>query len=319
MGRQEKPLKDGPLRDFARQLRDLRRAAGNPGYRELAREARCSPSTVAAACAGEALPSQEVTLALVRACGADQAQWREVWREARTRMDAAENSAGASAPAPRSWYVRHRVWLASGLALIVIAAVVVIATVGRGTTRHPGSLTAPTSGSASSPAALTTAPLAYDRSAGAGCPDTGDTEYYKGEPVPTHRWTEGTGANWSSAVCTDTLVYSLPTTRPTDDNWINYYTWTFKHVPATARCTFSIYIADSPFSQYRAQYFWTTGDTRERDSNVFTIDQGTEHGHWFERGPLTFPTGVALLMLTDSLTEGAPAPMTASVVRLTCA
>jgi hypothetical protein len=49
VARRESPPPPGPLGDFARDLRDLRAAAGTPSHRELARRAHYSASTVAAA------------------------------------------------------------------------------------------------------------------------------------------------------------------------------------------------------------------------------------------------------------------------------
>src|SRR5438132_165283 len=66
MPRPERPLDpaDGPVSDFAAQLRELRQAAGNPGYRRLAQRAHYSAATLAAAASGRRLPSLEVTLAI---------------------------------------------------------------------------------------------------------------------------------------------------------------------------------------------------------------------------------------------------------------
>lgn len=79
MGRLERPLDEGPLREFAQGLRDLRAAVGSPTYRELARIAHVSQSALSAAASGQALPTWEVTAAYVRACGGDLAAWRHRW------------------------------------------------------------------------------------------------------------------------------------------------------------------------------------------------------------------------------------------------
>jgi WD40 repeat protein len=64
---------------FAFELRKLRTEAGSPGYRELARRAHYSTTTLAQAARGESLPSLAVTLAYVRACGGDATEWEERW------------------------------------------------------------------------------------------------------------------------------------------------------------------------------------------------------------------------------------------------
>ncbi|MGI5521469.1 helix-turn-helix domain-containing protein [Micromonospora sp. CA-259024] len=71
--------KAGPVQRLAWQLRQLRERAGNPSYRLLARRAHFSASTLADAAKGDRLPSLEVTLAYVQACGGDLAEWRARW------------------------------------------------------------------------------------------------------------------------------------------------------------------------------------------------------------------------------------------------
>ncbi|WP_406440955.1 serine/threonine protein kinase [Streptomyces sp. NBC_00631] len=87
MGRREAPVPDGPLKDFAEGLRELRaQAPGSPTYRELAARARYSSSALSDAAAGRRLPSWEVTAAFVTACGGDVRRWQERWRELDTRL-----------------------------------------------------------------------------------------------------------------------------------------------------------------------------------------------------------------------------------------
>ena len=52
MPRPERPLdpSDGPVQRFAGELRELRRRAGNPGYRELALQAGYSAAASGARC-----------------------------------------------------------------------------------------------------------------------------------------------------------------------------------------------------------------------------------------------------------------------------
>ncbi|RFU37394.1 XRE family transcriptional regulator [Actinomadura logoneensis] len=81
MGRPERPLdRDaGPVPAFADELRKLRRAAGNPSYRVLASRANYSHTVLSDATRGERLPTLAVTLAFVRACGGDPAEWEARW------------------------------------------------------------------------------------------------------------------------------------------------------------------------------------------------------------------------------------------------
>ncbi|MFD4636157.1 hypothetical protein ACFWN2_02510 [Lentzea sp. NPDC058436] len=82
MGRRERPLdpEADALQRFAFELRQLRSAAGRPGYRELSRRAHYSTTTLAEAAGGQALPSFEVTMAYVQACGGDRREWESRWR-----------------------------------------------------------------------------------------------------------------------------------------------------------------------------------------------------------------------------------------------
>jgi hypothetical protein len=80
MPRGERPLENGPLREFAAGLRELRIGAGSPTYRELSEQARYSPSVLSDAAGGRKLPTLAVTLAYVTACGGDVAEWEARWR-----------------------------------------------------------------------------------------------------------------------------------------------------------------------------------------------------------------------------------------------
>ncbi|NGO42966.1 WD40 repeat domain-containing protein [Streptomyces ureilyticus] len=83
-GRVESPLDpaEGPVQRFAYELRKLRREAGAPTYRDMARKAPYATATLAQAAAGRKLPSLAVTLAYVAACGGDRREWERRWREA---------------------------------------------------------------------------------------------------------------------------------------------------------------------------------------------------------------------------------------------
>ncbi|WP_221469794.1 nSTAND1 domain-containing NTPase [Allocatelliglobosispora scoriae] len=89
---------DGPVQRFAVALRELRRSAGNPTYRVLAKRAHYSATTLAQAAAGDQLPTLAVASAYARACGGDEAQWTARWRAAAAELDAASEAAGAPDP-----------------------------------------------------------------------------------------------------------------------------------------------------------------------------------------------------------------------------
>lgn len=83
MPRSENPLdpQAGPVAAFASDLRALRHQAGHMTYRVMAKRTGYSVTTLSVAASGASLPSLEVTLAYVQACGGDPQQWRDRWRQ----------------------------------------------------------------------------------------------------------------------------------------------------------------------------------------------------------------------------------------------
>ncbi|MEU6732597.1 helix-turn-helix domain-containing protein [Streptomyces physcomitrii] len=88
MGRPEAHIdpSQGPLQRFANDLRTVRRKAGSPSYESLASRANYSGTTLAAAARGIQLPSLEVTLAYVSACGANPQPWVGHWHRTRAAL-----------------------------------------------------------------------------------------------------------------------------------------------------------------------------------------------------------------------------------------
>jgi hypothetical protein len=103
MGRLERPLnpKAGEVERFAADLRALRERAGHPTYRSLALRAHYAVTTLSQAAAGNRLPTLDVALAYVRACGADQAaqqEWCRRWQQLAGQLDP-DPQKGEPAPA----------------------------------------------------------------------------------------------------------------------------------------------------------------------------------------------------------------------------
>ncbi|MEU1178953.1 hypothetical protein ABZ464_15125 [Streptomyces sp. NPDC005820] len=88
MGRPERPLdpEAGPVQRLAHGLRELRRAAGAPSYRTMARTAGFSATTLSQAAAGERLPSLAVLRGYVAACGGDPGEWEPRWKDAEAEL-----------------------------------------------------------------------------------------------------------------------------------------------------------------------------------------------------------------------------------------
>ncbi|MFI2371883.1 XRE family transcriptional regulator [Streptomyces sp. NPDC018833] len=78
----------GPLEEFAHDLRRLRRQAGNPAYRTMAKKAHYSVATLSEAARGLHKPSLKVTLAYVAACGGDLELWTRRWYRVSSELEA---------------------------------------------------------------------------------------------------------------------------------------------------------------------------------------------------------------------------------------
>ncbi|MFK0111004.1 hypothetical protein [Streptomyces sp. NPDC091217] len=102
MGRPERPVdpQDGPVQWLAHELRELRRSAGGPSYRTMAKTAGFSATTLSQAAAGERLPSLAVVQGYARACGADPGHWARKWKEADAETGRAPAGDAAETPAP---------------------------------------------------------------------------------------------------------------------------------------------------------------------------------------------------------------------------
>ena len=99
MARRERLLDpaEGPLQEFAYDLRRVRAAAGNPTYRALARTAGYSATTLSEAARGERKPTLDVVLAYVGACRGDAQEWQRRWQELDAPPPTGPGSALASA------------------------------------------------------------------------------------------------------------------------------------------------------------------------------------------------------------------------------
>jgi Protein of unknown function (DUF2690) len=118
----------GPVAQFADGLRELRRSAGSPTYRQMAGRVHYSAAALARAASGISLPTLDLALAYVTACGGDQDAWRARWRSAAQQAEMAGNGLppGPKREAAATRRRRYR-WLLAGCSagIIVLAAAVV--------------------------------------------------------------------------------------------------------------------------------------------------------------------------------------------------
>lgn len=153
-GRPERELEDDgtPLVSLALGLRELRRSAGSPSYRDMSRQVHRSQTTLSEAAGGRSMPTWETTEAYVRACGGQPEEWRERWAAA-ARREAADARASeaphegaselAEAVAPASSRRRPgSTWLAAAAVAAVVVVVGILLLPGRG--NNDGSSSLPT-------------------------------------------------------------------------------------------------------------------------------------------------------------------------------
>src|SRR5437870_13791363 len=67
------------ITEFVAALRQLRDDAGHPSLREMSRTAHYSHTALSGILAGDHLPSLDLTLGFVRACGGDEEVWAKRW------------------------------------------------------------------------------------------------------------------------------------------------------------------------------------------------------------------------------------------------
>ncbi|MFY1638084.1 helix-turn-helix domain-containing protein [Solwaraspora sp. WMMB335] len=124
------------LRDFVADLARLRRDAGQPSLRTMAVKAHYSHTALSSVLAGTRLPSQELTLAFVRACGGDEDAWRARWHRENACLRAGEPATAetgtigrpvlARSPRPARWPVVSVVAI-TVLSAVVLSAVALVA------------------------------------------------------------------------------------------------------------------------------------------------------------------------------------------------
>ena len=260
MGRAELPLDpdSSPVARFAHDLRALRREAGSPTYRELARRTFYSVTSLSQAAAGRSLPTLTITLAFVEACGGDSAQWRRRWHEL-----------AATSP------VEHPPPTTSAVVSVSLSA-------GRATSglrllnRHR----APVLGLV----AAHRRAVSYVATVAADCPQVAGASAIAYDPAPPV-WSTGTLGGWSGDGCYGEFFFESQSGRAAISP--NYVQWTMRGIDATrAGCLISIFVANSAHSAGFAHYDISTlirGTPHVIGQRI--VDQGAHHGDWIGAGP----------------------------------
>jgi hypothetical protein len=116
------------LTGFVADLAELRREAGQPSLRKMAGVSHYSHTALSSVLSGTRLPSQELTLAFVRACGGDEQAWRERWRrEYELLHGPPAQTVVAGGPGTASAPDRRRPALTVGVAALVVVLVLAVA------------------------------------------------------------------------------------------------------------------------------------------------------------------------------------------------
>jgi hypothetical protein len=110
---------------FVAALKKLRDEAGRPSFRSMATGVHYSHTALSNALSGARLPSREITMAFVRACGGDEGAWETYWHRANARLTTdAPQVAGVAGPATAGRGSRRLRWgVSAAVALGVLGGV----------------------------------------------------------------------------------------------------------------------------------------------------------------------------------------------------
>ena len=184
---------------------------------------------------------------------------------------------------------------------------------GQGTSALPGAGDSPR-------AASTTAPPVnprYTAQTGPGCPARSDVATSPYDPLPAHPWLRG-----GAPGCLSAYMYTQTTTSADPTQWVNDLDWLFSNVPTATTCTVGIYIPPVSRAAGTAQYYVAdssaSGSPDYSSSAEITVSQAASRGLWMTYGPFRFPTGRAIVEITDAQLTGSGTTLVASAVRLLC-
>jgi hypothetical protein len=150
-GRPERPLDPGtgPEKELACALRELREKNGSPSYRAMATRAHYSASALARAASGASLPSRDLLLAYVRACGGDEEERARRWDVVAAQLNQAsgqvdQESTPIHAGDGRPRRSRARILVAAPAAVALAAGITAAAMANGHSTAAPSPSGAPT-------------------------------------------------------------------------------------------------------------------------------------------------------------------------------
>ncbi|MGH3765671.1 MAG: hypothetical protein ACRDTX_11075 [Pseudonocardiaceae bacterium] len=120
---------DRRLATFVADLRRLRSDAGQPSFRKMSSTACYSHTALSGALSGGRLPSLDLTLAFVRACGGDEEVWRARWTAENVRINPALTSDPTAGPDQRLRRIPRAALAAITISVVVLAGAVALTVV----------------------------------------------------------------------------------------------------------------------------------------------------------------------------------------------
>jgi hypothetical protein len=113
------------LAAFVADLERLRREAGQPSLRKMSETGHYSHTALSSVLSGTRLPSRELTLAFVRACGGDENTWQARWQRENAALHPTPAPPANGRPAPRR--TRGSFWAAGAAIAAAVATAVALA------------------------------------------------------------------------------------------------------------------------------------------------------------------------------------------------
>jgi hypothetical protein len=319
VGRREETVDPGagPVQRFAHELRELRRRAGSPSYRSMAVVAHYAATTLSVAASGRVLPSLAVTLAYVRACGGEPAEWQARWEAVAAADRPAEppspvpaeppSPALAEPPVPAEppspvlrWRVR---WAAAVLVGLTALSMAGAAT---GLVDRTGASPFPTASAEPAPArAIVNATI------GADCPSTvGQVSVHT---ASSPAWSVGTLGGWTGDRCFGEYYFETP---PGNDAIAgNRVEWTMPALPVMPMdCLVSIFVPNTAHASGSAEY--EVSDRPDHTIDTQIVSQEGHRGDWVGTGPYRLSAGWLRLVMRSHGPAGAP--VTAAAIHVYC-
>ncbi|MGH3829821.1 MAG: NBR1-Ig-like domain-containing protein [Pseudonocardiaceae bacterium] len=270
---------------FVADLRRLRSDAGQPSFRTMSATAHYSHTALSGALSGGRLPSLDLTLAFVRACGGDEEEWRARWTAENARINPTATSDPTGGPAQRLRRI-PRTALAA-VFVVVLAGAVALTVVAL---HHLGRASVPNRSIDASTAATAGSPSISAEVAGDKTAFVADTTMPDGSTVQVGesfvktwdirntgtvtwkgRYLQRIGATGGFGICGSLTRVPIPLTRPGEDVQISV-TLVAPSLPGSCRTDWKMVDATG-------RYFFPHEHSVYTIINVSDLGQGPDQSH----------------------------------------